>query len=334
MPRACYKAWLNCQRLTLSDHVTTFYDERARPIQVQRRNARDGQELVTSQLSFSGQVEQSVSRHTGPNHAPVVVREVFSYDHAGRLLDTRQQVVGSDPAPVLVAQQQYNELGQLLGKTLAPGAKGLSQQVDYAYNPRGWLTGLNNACAPDPRDVFNLSLHYEQGFSKGYEQYTGNLTGQTWRGRDGVQRAYGYVYDPASRLLQGDFVARTGGAASTSGAWNAELDHYRLSFVSYDENGNLATLRRRGLLAGATHARAQQYGPVDILSYAYAGNRLHAVDDAVSTNQLPRPAGYHGAPSSLAGDFQEQGAHQGQEYLHDATGNTTQEKNKGITGIA
>jgi len=68
-------------------------------------------------------------------------------------------------------------------------------------------------------DLFNLSLHYERGFTPGYEQYNGNLTGQTWRGRDGVQRAYGYVYDPLNRLLQGDYVARAGGGLSTSGPW-------------------------------------------------------------------------------------------------------------------
>lgn len=87
----------------------------------------------------------------------------------------------------------------------------------------------------------NLRLHYETGFTRGYEQYNGNLTGQTWRGRDGVQRAYGDGYDPLNRLLQGDFVARTTPAAvtPTAGLWKAEEDNYRLSFVSYDDNGNL-----------------------------------------------------------------------------------------------
>ena len=206
--------------------------------------------------------------------------------------------------------------------------------MDYAYNIRGWLTSLNNPYAPDPRDLFNLSLHYEAGFTKGYEQYGGNLTGQTWRGRDGVQRAQGYVYDPMNRLLQGDFVARTVGASPSAGAWTQELDNYRLSFVSYDDNGNIATLRRRGLLQAGTSRQGKQYGAVDNLRYAYQGNRLQAVDDAVSGNQLPQPASYHGAPTSLAGDFQEAGVKQGQEYLYDANGNLTADKNKGLTGIA
>ena len=312
---------------------TTFYDERARPVQVQTTNARKGTDLLTTQLDFAGQVQQSVASHQGPSHAPLTVAEFFRYDHAGRLLSTRQQVPGEAKAARLDSVS-YNEIGQVTRKTLGTGR--LMQDVDYAYNIRGWLTSVNNPFAPDPRDLFSLSLHYEAGFTKGYEQYGGNLTGQTWRGRDGVQRAYGYVYDPLNRLLQGDFVARAGGRAGTltaPTAWNQELDHYRLSFVSYDDNGNLNTLRRRGLLQAGTSRQGKQYGAVDNLTYAYQGNRLQAVDDAVTGNQLPQPASYHGAPTSLAGDFQEAGVKLGQEYLYDANGNLTQDKNKGITGI-
>ncbi|WP_345055661.1 DUF6443 domain-containing protein, partial [Hymenobacter glaciei] len=315
--------------------TTTFYDARARPVQVQTGNARGGLDLLTTQLDFTGKVVQSVAVHQGPNHDPLTVAEFFAYDHTGRLLSTRQQLPGEARA-ALLDSVQYNEIGQATRKTLASGR--LKQEVDYAYNIRGWLTQLNDPYYPKAENLFNLSLHYNEGFSTGYEQYNGNLTGQTWRsGRDGVQRAYGYVYDPLNRLLQGDFVARTASAPATpntAGLWKAEEDNYRMSFVSYDDNGNILSLRRRGLLANATHAKAKQFGPVDALTYAYAGNRLQAVDDQVSTNQLPRPLNYNGAPASLAGDFQEGGSHLNQEYLYDANGNLTQDRNKGITGIA
>ncbi|MGI4733612.1 MAG: leucine-rich repeat domain-containing protein [Janthinobacterium lividum] len=321
--------------------TTTFYDERARPVQVQTTSARKdtatGQpylDLLTTQLDFTGKVVQSVAVHQGPSLAtPIQVAEFFTYDHMRRLLNTKQQLPG-EAQPTTIAKVQYNELGQVRRKTIGTGR--LQQDVDYAYNIRGWLTSLNDPYQPNTEDLFNLSLHYERGFTKGYEQYNGNLTGQTWRGRDGVQRAYGYVYDPVNRLLQGDFVARAGGRAgtlSTATAWNQELDNYRLSFVSYDDNGNINTLRRRGLLQNATHTAGQQYGAVDNLTYAYQGNRLQAVEDAVSGNQLPHPATYHGAPTSLAGDFQEASVHLSQEYGYDANGNLTQDKNKGITGI-
>jgi RHS repeat-associated protein len=317
----------------------TFYDERARTVQVQTTNARKNEQgqvyadLLTTQLNFMGQVVQSVAVHQGLKHPPVQVAEFFTYDHTGRLLTTTQQVPG-EAQPSQVVAVQYNELGQATRKTL--GMDRLKQDVDYAYNIRGWLTKLNDPAQPDPSDLFNLSLHYETGFTKGYEQYNGNLTGQTWRGRDGVQRAYGYVYDPLNRLLQGDFISRAGGSQGTlssAATWNQELDNYRLSFLSYDDNGNINTLRRRGLLQPATSKAAKQYGAVDNLSYAYVGNRLQAVDDAVTGNQLVKPATYRGAPTSLAGDFQEASVRLNQEYFYDAVGNLTQDKNKGITGI-
>ena len=313
--------------------TTSFYDERGRVVQVQSVNARDSLDVVTLQLDFLGKPVQTVARHGGPSHAPVQVVETSTYDHAERLRTTRQQLPG-ETSLALLSLKHYNELGQLTVDSLATGR--LAQAVKYAYNIRGWLTSLNNPYQPDPADLFNLSLHYEAGFTTGYEQYNGNLTGQTWRGRDGVQRAYGYVYDPLNRVLQGDYVARAGGSAGTlasATAWTQELDNYRLSFVSYDDNGNINTLRRQGLLQAATHNKVKQYGAVDNLTYAYLGNRLQAVDDQVTGNQRPQPATYHGAPTSLAGDFQEAGVHQGQEYLYDANGNLTADKNKNITGI-
>ena len=316
----------------------TFYDERARPIQVQSVNAQGYNELVTSQLDFPGKVLKTVSRHEGRTHLPLLTVEAMSYDHAGRLVGTALQAP-DEGWPKPMASYAYNELGQLTRKTLAPDEyTALKQVVDYTYNVRGWLTSLNNPDQPSPDRLFNLSLHYNTGFTPGYEQFNGNLTGQKWRGHDGIERAYGYVYDPLSRLLQGDYVARVGGSAamlstSTTAAWSAELQNFRLSFVSYDDNGNIQTLRRQGLLAMNNHKTPKQFGAVDNLRYVYQGNRLQAVDDGVMTNQLARPLGYNGAPTSLAGDFQEQGVRLGQEYTYDASGNLTQDLNKGISNI-
>ena len=154
--------------------TTTFYDERARPVQVQTTNARQGLDLLTTQLDFTGKVVQSVAVHQGPSHDPVQVAEFFTYDHTGRLLTARQQLPG-EARPALLDSISYNEIGQAVRKTLGTGR--LKQEVDYAYNIRGWLTSLNDPYQPNKEDLFNLSLHYERGFTKGYEQYNGNLTG-------------------------------------------------------------------------------------------------------------------------------------------------------------
>ena len=268
---------------------------------------------------------------SGPNHEDIRVAETFAYDPAGRLLTGRQQV-GAEAQPVTVASNAYNELGQLVQKALAPNTP-WQQQVDYTYNIRGWLTGLNADLvtgatpAATSQDLWGMTLSYDCGFQSPW--YNGNISGQQWRGkRDGVARAYGYGYDGANRLLFGDYVAQ-----NATGGWSAEPQRYGLQGVRYDANGNILALQRRGLLANATRAAAKQFGPVDDLAYAYAGNRLRAVNDGVRGNQLPRPAGYRGAPASLAGDFQEQGVRQAQEYAYDANGSLTSDANKGITRI-
>ena len=102
--------------------------------------------------------------------------------------------------------------------------------------------------------------------------------------------------------------------------------------MRYDANGNILALQRRGLLAAATRTSSQRYGAVDNLMYSYVGNRLQAVEDAVTGNALPQPAGSVAALTSLAGDFQEK-AHTRQEYGYDQTGNLIADANKGIRSI-
>ena len=149
-----------------------------------------------------------------------------------------------------------------------------------------------------------------------------------------MERAYGYLYDGANRLLQGDYVARTG----TTGPWAEELQRYALRRVKYDENGNILGMQRRGLVQQPTRRLPAQYGWVDKLAYAYTANsnQLRGVQNTITTNQLPRTTGYNGAPTSLAGDFQELAgarAATNQDYAYDANGNLTKDQNKGITAI-
>ncbi|MCC2548204.1 DUF6443 domain-containing protein [Hymenobacter sp. BT175] len=322
VPASSTGAWLT---------TTTFYSEQGRPVQIVSTNARGGQDITTTQSDFLGKVMQSYTEHTGPNlGGPLKVTEQFAYDHTGRLLTVQQQV-DNEPQPTTVVQNTYNELGQLTRKSYGLA----NQQANFSYTIRGWLRSINDVVLTNPTAtslLWGMRLSYDCGFAQ--PQYNGNIAGQQWRSQsDGIERAYGYVYDGANRILQGDFVARS--TSSPTSSWDGERNNYRLSFVSYDENGNILTLRRRGLLAAATRTAPKQYGQVDVLTYSYQGNRLVAVDDAVTTNRLPQPVGSAAAPTSLAGDFQEKTRATGQpEYSYDANGNMTADSNKGITSIA
>lgn len=118
--------------------LSTFYDEKARPIQVVSINARGGQDIVTTQLDFVGKVEQSYSMHQDPRHDNIVVQDELTYDHAGRVKEVRQQLPG-ETVPFLVARHRYNEVGQLVSKTLSPDRPLTRQQVDYSYTIQGRL---------------------------------------------------------------------------------------------------------------------------------------------------------------------------------------------------
>ncbi|WP_204349958.1 hypothetical protein, partial [Serratia marcescens] len=58
-----------------------------------------------------------------------------------------------------------------------------------------------------------MELSYDAGFD--VSQYNGNIAGAKWRSKgDGEQRAFGYGYDAANRLLKADFTQYT------SNSWN------------------------------------------------------------------------------------------------------------------
>jgi RHS repeat-associated protein len=307
---------------------TSFYDARGRVIQVQSTNARGGTDVTSTRYNFSGQPTVSYSLHEGPNHTPIGVRETSAYDHTGRLL-TLTQAIDGRPVQTL-AQLRYNDLGQVQAKTLGGGL----QTVDYRYNIRGWLTHLNDAqLASDSTDVFGLELHYACGFTQ--PQFNGNIAGQRWQSRRGkrVERAYGYVYDDANRLLQGDFIARPGGQQSWSqaggGAWTLERDNYRFWGAHYDANGNLLELRRRGLVQTGTRATPAQYGETDHLRYTYSastGNRLLGVLD-----QAPLPSSF-GPRQPERPDFYDSPSN-GADYTYDANGSLLSDQNKALTTI-
>lgn len=332
--------------------TTSFFDEKLRPIQVSSTNARGGQDRVSTRFDFLGQALTSYTVHTDPNQAgELPVREQRRFDHAGRLLTLTQELHGASPQ--VLARHTYNELGQLelkqLGGTLPLAAAGTAvavplptepvaaplQRVDYRYNVRGWLTSINDLAQPDPADLWSFALSYDCGFT--LPQYNGNISGQRWRSaQDGIERAYGYRYDELSRLLQGDFVART--SQSPTSSWGAERQNYRFWAASYDAGGNLLTLRRRGLVQPASRLAAAQYAETDNLRYRYqpaagsaepSSNRLLRVDDLA-----PDPTAF-GTKVPARPDFTD-GATSGSstpDYGYDAAGSLTSDRNKGITSI-
>jgi RHS repeat-associated protein len=249
------------------------------------------------------------------------ITRTFNYDHAGRLLKTWHSVNGA--TPVLLAQNEYNELGQLVDKKLYSTDNGsnFKQSVDYRYNIRGWLTSINNGqlitdnSNDETNDLFGMNLHYNDLVSglttTSDAQYNGNISAIQYSNNQalGTVKSHGYKfgYDPMNRLLSATHKERTG-------AWNAS-GSYHEDNLSYDLNGNIKSLSRRGENASL----------MDILSYDYgtgssASNKLLSVSDTGDKTK-----GF--IDGNIVGD----------DYTYDANGNMVVDKNKSIitsTGTA
>jgi len=257
---------------------------------------------------------------------------IFDYDHAGRLLATHHSVNGA--TPVLLAANEYNELGQLVDKNLHSTDNGstFKQSTDYRYNIRGWLTSINNAdltpgttnddAAGFGKDLFGMELAYEKPVTDltttSDVQYNGNISAITYSNNQALgaikSNGYKYDYDPMNRLKEAEFRQKklTWGLSSYIDAGNVAQTAQAFSETGfeYDLNGNISELKRSGA------AGSQQ---MDDLSYVYEGNQLLSVSEK---NGGDVNKGF--MDGNVTGD----------DYHYDVNGNMTADANKNITAIA
>ncbi len=293
-----------------------YYDDKYRTIQSIADNHKGGKDCTTNIYDFTGKVLATKTVHGLPSVADKTTARTFDYDHAGRLLKTWHSVNGA--TPILLTQNEYNEIGQLVDKKLHSTDNGTTfkQSVDYRYNIRGWLTSMNDASLanngttnddPDSyRDLFGMNLGYNNDLGVGNTAlYNGNISGITWSNSLGLstvkQNAYVYTYDPMNRIQSSSFKEKAATWTSPTNAALAETGY------QYDLNGNIATLQRNDRRAS---------GWMDNLAYTYSGNQLKNVKDNGDAN-----AGFmDGNPSTTIDD-----------YAYDANGNMVTDKNKSLT---
>ncbi|MEM9824090.1 MAG: hypothetical protein AAF985_23595, partial [Bacteroidota bacterium] len=128
-------------------------------------------------------------------------------------------------------------------------------------------------------DAFAIRLYYQEQRSDQFEtmdgtpQLNGNISNIYWQARSRQVQRYGYSYDELDRLKGAIYKDRL-----PDQSWSMD-NKYTVSDISYDKNGNLLSLARRGLIRHCPNA--PQYGFVDILAYQnYNGNQVGQVVDA------------------------------------------------------
>ena len=269
-----------------------YYDAEGRMVQQRSTNLLGGFDTDCFTYSFSGKPLKHKHVHTATGKSTQTEVYTYTYDSAERLKEVYHKL--NNQAEVLLAKNTYDELGRLSGKQLHGDMYGAT----YAYNVRGWLTGISGS-------KFSQYLYYNTG--NGTARYNGNISSMTWNGGDGVTRGYKYAYDGLGRL--------TDAAYGEGASIGSNAGRFTEKVTGYDKNGNILSLQRYG------QTSASGYGLIDNLSFTLDGNRLNRVDDAAGT------AAYNGGF-----EFKD-GVRQADEYAYDANGNLTKDLNKNIIDI-
>ncbi|MXV39216.1 hypothetical protein GO491_11090, partial [Flavobacteriaceae bacterium Ap0902] len=296
----------------------TFYDTKSRAIRILAYNHLDGGYTIVDNIyDFRGKVLKTITTHKKDSQSEdIKITDNFTYDHAERLLKHTQKIDNNQEE--LITLNHYDELGQLEHKKI--GGQDISgqhplQQIDYTYNIRGWLKGINDngneGLYPSdntPNDLFRFKIEYNRDIYYSPEGvkplYNGNIAQTEWMTiTDNKSRTYTYAYDALNRLKKAYY--------GKSGIYKGNYDEH----LQYDKNGNITELQRWG----TADYKVKNYNPdMDELTYKYydGTNRLKSVADATGS--------IRGFKDSVTQQI---------EYQYDANGNMTVDSNKGITQI-
>jgi RHS repeat-associated protein len=291
----------------------SFYDRKGRVIGTHAYNHLGGYTKTESVLDFTGVPQHTYTYHKRLSSSQEVqIKERFEYNQYSNALEKHyHEVVGKTPEELL-SDNTYDEIGQLIKKKVGNNI----QEVDYTYNIRGWMTGINSGnIQHNPSDenyslgggkLFGYRIRYDAPVNENIapKKFNGNISEVDWIFGDSFLKRYGYRYDSMNRLLSA--VYQDPGATVPLTDINNER-------IEYDLNGNIKRLYRN-----AKHGK--RYTPVliDDLTYYYENsdksNRLHNISDATGNS-----SGYPGG---------------GHAITYDLNGNMTVMPDKGIASIS
>jgi RHS repeat-associated protein len=184
--------------------------------------------------------------------------------------------------------------------TLAPVRGAALQVIEFAYNVRSQMRGVNLDANDNPQVSQDKLFSYKIDYHEDGRYFDNSISKQTWKAQNSPQnRSYLYTYDRANRLLNSQY----------TGVGN---ENYSVS-QGYDANGNILNLQRYSKTGTNT------FGLVDNLTYSYLnnGNKLLKIDDAITGN-------------TLANDFRDVS---GNDYAFSVDGKMTKDGNKNISSI-
>lgn len=304
---------------------TIYYDTRNRTLQTLATNHKGGTDAATFVYSFTGKILSGYLVHNNPaaslpntQSVQVYTRNTYNNDY---LLKSEKKV--NNGIWERIVEMEYDDMGKPRKKLM--GQPSSNFYVDFDYNIRGWVTGINKTAQQSLENgtigmtsfyqaIFSEIVNYDYGYQKKY--YNGNISGiRSANASDKQARSYGYFYDNTNRLTQADFTQKNGNA------WNTGQGiDYSLTGMGYDANGNITRLAQNALKFNSS-------AQVDDLAYIYQSNSnklLKVIETAPGSTQP--------GTSSGLGDFKD-GTNAGNDYTYDTNGNMSTDANKNLGGI-
>ncbi|PKP46743.1 MAG: hypothetical protein CVT92_17355 [Bacteroidetes bacterium HGW-Bacteroidetes-1] len=278
-----------------------------------------------NKYSFSGHLLKSNKRYNYSSNPDFNYSFSYFYDHDWRPTHTTMKVGGTTQQ---INAMQYNELSQLKEKYMHGNSGSYMQKQSFAYNIRGWLTGINSL-GTSSTGAFAQKIYYNEVPSymagKATARYNGNIQAIEWRNQSitptGFASGYVFSYDELNRLNKALFMKLNLGNGSVTWDQSATVSKYNYGLVTsvgtvrginYDKNGNIKTLSRLARRSSDTDIVL-----FDSLSYTYVGNRLKRVSDAISGQNALK-------------DFPGGGFQAAETFFYDANGNMINDNVRGI----
>ena len=298
-------------------YKSVYYDYHGNVIQSHEQNAMGGYDHYYYRLTFTGKPIVLMHKHSTADTSNEYVYS-YTYDNMERLLSVCVTKDGGNPATL--ARNTYDVFGRLQKQSHGQSLEG---SVQFGYNVRGWISRITNP-------HFSQKLYYESKFGNSTPCWGGNISAIEWVSKDNlissgiVEQAYKFYYDGLDRLVAADYASPVVPVPDTSAGLVLLNERDYSCAYSYDLNGNITSLRRKGVsdVVTADDKILWTFGDVDDLTLAYNGNQLKKAVDQVE--ELT----YSGAM-----DFRDR-ADKATEYAYDANGNMTQDKNRRIYSIS
>lgn len=269
------------------------YDQKGRTVKTVQNNIMGGYDITETSYTYTNKPAVVIHTHSATGKTTRTEVTTYSYDEKDRISKITHKL--GNNAEVTLVTYTYDAYGRVTKKIFHN-----ANSVQYQYNLRNWVTSITAT-------KFQQNLYYNTG--NGASCYNGNISSTTWKsGNDAILRGYKFTYDGANRM--------TGGTYGEGTAINSNADRFNES-ATYDKNGNIVTLQRRGQTSTSAYAQ------LDNLTYTYNGNQVTKIEDAVSVTAFSGNTAFTNVNVSGTSD----------EYTYDANGNITKDSNKGISNI-